>query len=49
VNNQFGGYDEKYRKYKGKYLALKKQYFGTAPLKGALQSDHGLTVQGMAL
>ena len=27
VNNQFGGYDEKYRKYKGKYLALKKLYF----------------------
>ena len=24
VNSQFGGYDEKYRKYKGKYLALKK-------------------------
>jgi hypothetical protein len=27
VNNQFGGYDEKYRKYKGKYLTLKKKYF----------------------
>lgn len=24
VNSQFGGYNEKYRKYKGKYLALKK-------------------------
>jgi hypothetical protein len=24
VNSQFGGYEEKYRKYKGKYLALKK-------------------------
>ena len=24
VNSQFGGYDKKYRKYKGKYLALKK-------------------------
>jgi hypothetical protein len=24
VNNQFGGYDKKYRKYKGKYLTLKK-------------------------
>ena len=30
VNNQFGGYDKKYRKYKGKYLALKKtKYLGT--------------------
>lgn len=30
VNNQFGGYDKKYRKYKGKYLALKKtKYFDT--------------------
>ena len=28
VNSQFGGYDKKYRKYKGKYLALKKtKYF----------------------
>jgi len=30
VNNQFGGYDKKYRKYKRKYLALKKtKYFST--------------------
>jgi hypothetical protein len=27
VNNQFGGYDKKYKKYKEKYLALKKLYF----------------------
>jgi hypothetical protein len=26
VNNQFGGYDKKYRKYKGKYLALKNRH-----------------------
>jgi hypothetical protein len=38
VNNQFGGYDKKYRKYKEKYLALKKLYFGTATLKGDLES-----------
>ena len=28
VNNQFDEYDEKYRKYKVKYLTLKKKYFG---------------------
>jgi hypothetical protein len=27
VNSQFGGYDKKYRKYKGKYLALKNNIF----------------------
>jgi len=26
VNSQFGGYDKKYRKYKGKYLALKNRH-----------------------
>jgi hypothetical protein len=29
VNSQFGGYDKKYRKYKGKYLALKTVIFIT--------------------
>jgi hypothetical protein len=28
MNSQFGGYDKKYRKYKGKYLALKNNIFG---------------------
>lgn len=49
VNSQFGGYDKKYRKYKGKYLALKKKYFGTSTLKGALESDHSQTVQSERL
>jgi len=26
ANDQFGGYDKKYRKYKGKYLVLKNRH-----------------------
>jgi hypothetical protein len=26
MDSQFGGYDKKYRKYKGKYLALKNRH-----------------------
>jgi hypothetical protein len=39
TDNQFGGYNKKYKKYKGKYLALKKQYFGKATIKVTLESD----------
>jgi hypothetical protein len=49
TDSQFGGYDKKYKKYKGKYLALKKQYFGKATIKVTLESDHGLTVQSERL